>query len=413
MVFRNFLKVSIVAVAFTACSSDDDASVVTLPETGLNIPETFTFTDEDGESTVSFSGQTLRLQQGEEILDLFENFDTTEETLDGMFADGTGFANADLDDSKNIRSKTAASDDYFKENIAGQSLVHIAFDGYISSQVATFLSQYASKDDVPAATAGNAGVIQESANADGTDGSVRLVNENGLEYKQAFNKGLIGAFTLDQIVNNYLSRALVVDNQEANTNNVLDEDNNYTELEHYWDEAYGYAYGNSFDDSFLFKYIGRVAQDADFDTYVEDVETAFITGRAAIVANDYDVVEEQVETLRTLLSEVIAIRAVYYLQQGKMSLASAIENNESNASAFHDLSEGYGFVYSLQFTQNHATNAPYFSAEQVDAFIAQLEEGNGFWDFADDSTVLDTISETIAAEFDFSVEQAATLDLVQ
>ena len=309
---NKFFYLGLTVLSLSACSSDDDNSGETEIPTpnNLEVPETYEFTNEAGESTVSFSGQTQRLQMGEEILDLFEDFGTTEATLDQMFADGTGFADATLDATgKQVRSKTAASDDYFKENVAGQAEVQAVFDGYIASQAATFLSKYNRKSDVQDAEAGVAGVIQEPANADGTDGSVRLVNENGLEYKQAFNKGLIGAFTLDQIVNNYLSRALVAGNQEDNTNDILDEDNNYTKLEHFWDEAYGYVYGNSGDDSFLFKYVGRVAQDVDFETYVQDVETAFITGRAAIVANEYDVVEEQVETLRKLLSEVIAIRA--------------------------------------------------------------------------------------------------------
>ena len=92
----------------------------------------------------------------------------------------------------------------------------------------------------------------------------------------------------------------------------------------------------------------------------------------------------------------MGVRAVYYLQAGKRALAA-----QDNATAFHDLSEGYGFVYSLQFTRNPETGAPYLSASEVTALIEKLEAGNGFWDLTD-GTVLDEVSNTISAKFDFS-----------
>ncbi len=73
--------------------------------------------------------------------------------------------------------------------------------------------------------------------------------------------------------------------------------------------------------------------------------------------------------------------------------------------AFHDLSEGYGFIYSLMFTHNPATNAPYFSKSEVDAMLEILMAGDGFWDLTPET--LDALSEGIAAEFEFTVAQAA------
>ena len=45
MNLRSFLQLSIVAVAFTACSSDDDtiSSIIDTPDTSLDITETYTF----------------------------------------------------------------------------------------------------------------------------------------------------------------------------------------------------------------------------------------------------------------------------------------------------------------------------------------------------------------------------------
>ena len=59
----------------------------------------------------------------------------------------------------------------------------------------------------------------------------------------------------------------------------------------------------------------------------------------------------------------------------------------------------------LQFTRNTMTDAPYVSKSTVDAYIDSLMQGNGFWDLT--AETLDQMSEAIAAEFGFTVEQAA------
>jgi hypothetical protein len=44
--------------------------------------------------------------------------------------------------------------------------------------------------------------------------------------------------------------------------------------------------------------------------------------------------------------------------------------------------EGYGFIFSLQFTYDASGN-PYFSHAEVEAMLDELEAGNGFWDRTD------------------------------
>ena len=72
---------------------------------------------------------------------------------------------------------------------------------------------------------------------------------------------------------------------------------------------------------------------------------------------------------------------------------------------FHDLSEGFGFIYSLQFTHNPDTGAPYFSRSEVNDMLEDLlnASGNGFWDVP--TNTLRTLSTDIAARFDFTVDQ--------
>ena len=218
---------------------------------------------------------------------------------------------------------------------------------------------------------------------------------------------------VDQILNNYVSTSVLDEgtNIENNDNGVVEDGKNYTRMEHKWDEAYGYLYGTAAnpadptstigaDDGFLNKYVGRVEDDADFSGIAQEIFDAFALGRAAIVAKDYTVRDEQAEILREKISMIIAIRAVYYLQQGKLKM------NENNmGSAFHQLSEGFGFIYSLQFTRQPNSSSPYFTNQEVNGFLDQLTVGNGFWGVT--TATLDQISETIANKFGFTVEAAA------
>lgn len=409
-----FVLSSIASLLFISCSDDDSLELTTCEdgdcdpvETTIDNPDSYVFT-RDNESTVSFDGQTTRLKMGAEILSAFTDVTSTSDQILSMYAHEEGandFEETELNASdKSVKSKTAASADFFSTNATDQTLIRADFDGFITAQVNEVFPNWE-----VAASAGLAGQI-----ADGS--STRYVNAQGLEYNQAFNKGLIGALTLDQIVNNYLSTAVLDegDNRADNDANVVAEGKIYTNMEHKWDEAYGYVYGLNADaanpnddlgaDSFLNKYVGRVEGDDDFAGIADEIFQAFKLGRAAIVAKQYDVRDAQAEIIREKLSEVIGIRAVYYLQQGKNSLN---QETPDFGGAFHDLSEGYGFVYSLQFTRKTNSTEPYFTKEEVDAFLADLmDDGeNGLWDV--EAATLDAISADIAARFSFTLEQAA------
>ncbi len=393
------LSLLVVSSLFQSCSSDDDGGG---NPNEVMTPANYAFT-RGGETTVSFSGQTTRIQMAQELIDALKDNTVTEAQLDGMFAHVEGsddFSDADLNaSSKSIRSKTAASSDYFSANTTNANAIKAHFDAWIKAQVDEVFPNWGN-----IATAGNAGNLQE-----GGGGATRYVNARGLEYNQAVNKGLIGALMVDQMLNNYLSIS-VLDagtNRADNDAGTLAEGKDYTTMEHKWDEAFGYLYGtdNATNpqlgaDSFLNKYLSKVEEDADFAGIADDVYNAFKLGRAAIVAKNYDVRDAQAEVLREKISQIIGIRAVYYLQQGKATLGT------DNASAFHDLSEGFGFIYSLQFTRKPGTNAPYFTKSDVDAFIATLTSGNGFWDLT--SQDLDTMSDVISARFSFTTAQAGS-----
>lgn len=398
-VFVSMLAIS--ALVFTSCSDEKDDPV----DNTVTAPETYLF-KRDGSSTVSFSGQTTRIKMAKEIAGALKITSKNATEIKAMFAhqeNANDFADASLNSSsKNVRSKTAASKDYFDANSTDANAIKSQFDKWITNQVSEVYPNW-NKD----AEAGKAGKLQE-----GGGGSTRYINAKGYEYNQIFAKGLIGALMTDQILNNYLSTA-VLDygtNRADNDAGKVASGKKYTTMEHKWDEAYGYLYGAETNpatpalgaDSFLNKYLARVDGDADFKGIAKEIYDAFKLGRAAIVAKNYTVRDEQVAIIREKISEVIAIRTVYYLQQGKANWAT------DKAAAFHDISEGLGFIYSLQFTRKPNAKEPYFSKSVVDGYLNQLiGSGNGLWEDSTTAT-LQTISEAIAAKFNFTVAQAGS-----
>lgn len=393
-------------IFFVSCdinSSDDE---------DIEVPPTYEF-ERNGESTVAFSGQTTRIKMADELFAAMLDFDnTTEELLLQMYRnqDESGnevdpYSDEELNAStKNIKSKVAASRDYFTSNASLSVEIKNDFETWMIGQVnEVFPNQN------QLASPGVPGQI-----ADGS--GERYINGQGLEYDQMVAKSLNGALMADQMLNNYLSPAVLDEgsNREENDNGETAEGSNYTTMEHKWDEAYGYIFGTSAnpanpvatigsDDIFLNKYTGSVNQDDDFNTIAEDIFNAFKLGRAAIVAGDYEVRDEQAAIIQESISKVIGVRAVYYLQAAKRQI-----EDDQLGSAFHSLSEGYGFIYSLQFTRIPGTEQPYLTNSEAEAILTDLlDDGeNGLWDL--ETSTLDDLSEQIADKFDFTLEEAAS-----
>lgn len=389
----------------SSCGSDDGATI------SINEPTTYVF-ERDGSSTVSFSGQTTRIAMATEILSAFSDNTLDQAAIDGMFSHVEGaenFSETSLNDSdKSVRSKVAASTDYYSANTVDSNAIKSDFDALIAEQTTSVFPNW--ETDAMAGVAGN---IQVAGG-----GRTRYVNAKGVELNQVFAKSLIGALMTDQMLNNYLSESVLDEgaNREDNDAGVLLEGKSYTNMEHKWDEAYGYLYGASADptnpnstigedDRFLNDYVGVANGDDDFAGLADDIFNAFKLGRAAIVAGDYTVRDAQAAIIREKISSVIAIRAVYYLMSGSAGLSEATPDM---ASVFHSLSEAYGFVYSLQFTRNPQTDAPYFTKAEVESMIDDMmgDGENGLWDATPET--LEAIAAKITAAFSFTLEQAGS-----
>jgi hypothetical protein len=366
---------------FNSCGNDDDDHGHDHHDDHDEVvaPATYTF-ERDGASTVSFSGQTCRLQMAKDIYDAMNsaNAATVSEFL-SMFNDGTGFDFA-YTCGKNVGGKTAASP-------TASSTVKSQFEDMFTVLVDEVYPNWTSS-----ASMGVSGQITT------TGLSTYQVDGKGLEIDQAFIKGLMGAMVGDQMTNNYLTASKLDGDGTTNTTDGLGA-GEYTSMEHYWDEGYGYLYGynnqhvNGSDNNnlgpaegtgvLLNKYLKKL-NEGSHPGIANVIYDAFKLGRAAIVAGDYDLRDTQALIVKEHVDKIIAQKAVDYLSEGATIISSGAPREDS----FHGLSEGYGFVLSLQFTS-------YFTNSEVNTMLVQMMDGDGFWDISAD--VLNAMAGQISA----------------
>ena len=318
------------------------------------IPTTYSFTDANGNSTVSYSGQTERLNQlgemvvlmktgisstvdGQALLDMYENIG------------GDGNGNFSFTSTKQLKDKTF---------IADQTL----FETWMSELAVT------SASNGTTASSGQAGTL-----ASGT--STYLFNENGVEHVQLIEKGLMGAVFMNQALNNYFSTSqMAVDNTTA-----VDEAGGkyYTVMEHHWDEAFGYFgvdvdFPTNIPSSFWGKYCNSV--DGVLNSN-EDMMSNFLKGRAAITASEYTDRDEAIQALRMEWEEISAEQAISYLDDAIGSFGN------DDAKFLHVLSEAYAFAWNLRYapvetrrmdTIEHAALMALFPANFWDASVSDL-----------------------------------------
>jgi hypothetical protein len=329
-------------------------------------PAEYEFT-RNGISTVFYNGQTARLEMVGELHSAFSDISKSESDILAMFNEGTGFSDATLNSSgKNVGGKVAASS-YASTTVKPQ------IQAFISRVVNDVFPNY--NND---ASEGIAGKYTDPG------GRTVHIDGKGFEMNQIFTKSLMGALVTDQIINGYLWRGkLDAGTNIANNDNLVFEykstgasANNVTKMEHFWDEGFGYLYGEDNQYShevgngvLVSKYLGK----GDIPGLDIQIYNAFKLGRAAIVTGDYELKDKQAKIIKVGLSKVIGYRAASYLRLGATNIGNGLWAN-----AFHALSEGYGFVLSLQFTIKD-DGEPYFLNTEVNQMLADLEKDNGFW----------------------------------
>ena len=147
----------------------------------------------------------------------------------------------------------------------------------------------------------------------------------------------MGACFMNQIQNVYLGfDKMNVDNNA----NIVDQD--YTPMEHHWDEAFGY-YGSD-DNRFWAKYAAKMSSDATNGAYdcPTTILDAYVAGRYAIIQKDYTKRDQNIAIIREQLEYVAAGTAIHYLN-------AAASNYADDALRCHELSEAIEFINALQY----------------------------------------------------------------
>ena len=401
---KNFYTILmlILGLTFISCNDETEDTVDVVDETDettdtdtteptLVIPDTYSF-NREGNSSVSYSGQTSRLEMAAELSSHLNDETKTRTELENMFNEGTGFGNQGLAASgKKLGNKTASSS-------KASSTVKAQFDSLIVHFTRDVAPAVSSATDADSAVAG---IYTDP----GADGRTVKINAKGHEINQLFTKGLMGALVADQIIWGYLTTSKLDGgtNKADNDAGTLVDGKNYTTMEHYWDEGFGYLYGLDADittptaeagtyggDVLVSKYMNKV-DGSSLPGIAKEIYDAFKHGRAAIVAGDYTVRDQQAEIVKTKISHIIGRKAADYLKSG----ASKIKDGKW-ADAHHALSEGWGFILSLQFTKNPATGEPYYSNTEVNQMLSDIDN---FW--AVSTTELESMASNIESKFGF------------
>jgi hypothetical protein len=303
-----------------------------------SVPATYSYEDSDGNSTVSYGGQTARMDMLSEMVTYLKSANgsnATPATLDAatllsMYDNSyTGWSDASLvNNGKQLKSKTALND-------AG---VQGIFEGWMT-----------------AAAAGSPGDTSASY----------LQASSGLEWTQMIEKGLMGACFANQLTSNYLAGLESDDNID-----VVDAaaGKYYTVMEHHWDEAYGYFtdavdYPTNGTDRFWGKYANKSYLEDNLGS-ATDISTAFRTGRAAISAGNITDALAQRDIIIAEVKLMQAGMAIHYLNDVKSKIGNA-----SQDAINHSMSEALAFIMGIQFI----TDSPDMSSADVDDLVNQIE----------------------------------------
>lgn len=347
-------------VAFSSCKKDEgciDPSADNYDEDAdkddgscvygqsYDIPTTYTFTDADGNNTVAYDGQTDRLNQLAEMTTYMKtgiNSTVDAQALKDMFANtgDNGAGNFSFSSSKQLEDKCFPID------------VPL-FKSWMDSLAANSL------DNGNTASAGQAGVISNGS-------KTYLVSSKGIEYVQLIEKGLMGAVFMHQAINVYFGAGKIdVDNSspEDAANGKF-----YTEMEHHYDEAFGY-FGvptdfptNLGQDRFWGKYCN--SRDAVLGCNKIMMDN-FIKGRAAISNNDMETRDNVIKVIRETWELISAAQAIYYYESARDNLGT------DQAVFLHALSEGYAFTMNLKYTP---TETRKMSNTEIDAILDDYDD---------------------------------------
>ncbi len=354
----------LLTVSLISSCVDDEVIVDPLPD--LVVPTTYNF------ENVSYSGQQSRLAQFGEMKAYMATSQTLGTALDAdrlaaMYSnvEGAGYTQAY---TKDMRSKTFEG-------------VQADFDALLVELAEASQSTVAGSDGVTGVIASNDGEKNY------------LIGADGLDHAQIIEKGLMGALLYYQATSVYMG------DDRMNVDNTTVTPGEGTEMEHHWDEAFGY-FGAPTDFPVTTDGIVFWANYADKREAVlgnsQAIMDALLRGRAAISEDRIDLRDEAITEAREQWELISVTSALHYLN-------ASIANIDDVALRAHGLSEAIGFIYSLQFNDGKKiTNS------QVADILTRLAGSADFSEMdINDITVaeLEAARETLADVYDLTARQ--------
>lgn len=352
--FRRIVGLFTAIVLFASCNTTTDE---------LDVPSTYEFL-RDGSSTVSYTGQMERLDMLAQMSTYMKSSNTLGSSsidasvLNNMFGNVNDPFNGQIY-AKNLRSKCFAPD---------TSMFQSWFD---QLETASQSSQAASN--------GVAGVLVQGSSDPNTG---YRVNELGIEPTQVIEKGLMGAVFFYQAMEVYLS----TERMGATGNDQLVEGKNYTQMEHYFDEAFGYfgvptnfPSGFSVEDARFWGKYCNTRNNGLYSGINDEISLAFRTARASIVAKDYEARDEAIQDIMHLWSKVIAASAVGYLT------ATLSAEGLPEYKRHHEMSEAIGFMLALKYHFNGGNSKypPHYTYTTIELALQTIGPNTNLYDVTD------------------------------
>jgi hypothetical protein len=358
---KQFLTISVLfcllatSMFMSSCNQDDNND--------LDVLSTYSFT-RNGNSTVDHSGQTERL----DMLALLSTY-----------MKSSNMVGATALDAQAMKDMFANENDPFSGQTFGKNLKSKCFQNDVA-MFEMYMDELATASAVAGtASNGTAGVlVDESSNP--TSGY--RVNANGVELTQLIEKGLMGAVFYYQAMEVYLS----ADRMGTVGNDDLAEGENYTNMEHYFDEAFGYfgvpvdfPNAATIDDARFWGKYCNSRNNGLYNGLNNEMATTFRTARVAITAKDYEARDIAIQTIQQKWALIIASTAVDYLRKGLST------SGEPNYKRHHALSEAIGFLMSLDyhFEGGNSKYPPHFSQTHVGHAQMMLNANTNLYDLTD------------------------------
>ena len=365
-------SIFLASFALFACGDDDDDNPVSSGGSGsssVNVPSVYEFESRftAGQSSVVYTGQTVRnlLLQDLKIF------------TDALGKDGAQPATAEdmlkfyaHDDSYNMTTLTkpkdgsAALESKYSSISTGKNL-----NGKIYKET---LIEYPGKTADDKVREWIQIIADNSQDPNKLGTPAVYTTDDGLDLSQMINKVLIGTVPYYQATGNYLKKLFDKGNSAAK------EGKTYTDMEHYWDEAFGYfgaaqdynTYSDAdikgkgskdtngdgridFNKEYNFSLaVGAAKRDIGSSTGLDltkEIFDAFLTGRALITAEgDQADIEVHQITAANGMEKVIAATVVHYINDTLADMAQIGTSEYSQKNHNKHWAEMKGYAIGLQ-----------------------------------------------------------------